>query len=231
MKIAASSLNFLALAFALLASRLHGQTPAATPDERLEYDVIVRQQSIGKVSIHVQASKDGSTVSVTDTHVEAQYLLITHRYDYHGQETWRGNRLVGLESRTNDNGTQLAVTATVDSSGSTVNIKGKPPNHGPAFLMTSNFWRLPDLKLAAGKFAIIDSDTGTTFNVQLAAVGSETVVLDNRKIPCQHYRISGDTAAELWYDGQGRLVRQQTVEQGFQTELRLARLSSNATAP
>ena len=94
--------------------------------------------------------------------------------------------------------------------------------------MTSNYWRLPDDQLAAGKFSIIDSDTGTLFTVRLQRVGPDSIIIAGRKIACEHYRVSGDTAAELWFDGRRRLVRQQTVEQGYVTELRLARVRDNA---
>lgn len=221
---------WLPFAGLLLGSTASGQGPQGTPEEVREYEVIVKQKTMGKVSIRTHETQDGSTVSITDTNVEAEYLLMKHRYEYHGQESWRGDKLVRLDSRTNDNGKQLSVSATVDSGRSVVNIKGKQPQAGPAFVMTSNFWRLPDLRLAGGKFAIIDSDTGASFNVQWTDVGPETVVLGNQKVACEHYRVSGDTAAELWFDGQGRLVRQQTVEQGFQTELRLARVSTGSAA-
>jgi len=230
MNFSVRTFSWLLLPFALLASTLHGQTSSAA-DETLEYDVIVKQKTMGKVSIRTHETPDGATVSTTDTHVEAEFLLMKHRYDYHGQETWRGNRLVRLDSRTNDNGTQLAVSASVNPDRSVVSINGKQPQAGPAFVMTSNYWHLPDSMLANHKFSIIDSDTGTTFNVQLTAVGPETVILENRKIACQHYRISGETSAELWFDRQGRLIRQQTVEQGYQTELRLARVTAGTTAP
>ncbi len=230
MKSSVRALSLLLLTLALLASRLHGQTSSATADELLEYEVIVKQKSMGKVLIRNHTMQDGATISITDTNVEAEFLLMKHRYEYHGQETWRGNRLVRLDSRTNDNGKQLAVSAIVDSDRSVVNVQGKQRQAGPAFVMTTNYWRLPDLKLAVGKFSIIDSDTGTTFNVQLTDIGSETVVLGNQKVACEHYRISGDTAAELWFDRQGRLIRQLTVEQGFQTELRLARISHGSLA-
>lgn len=230
MKSAVRVVAGIPLTIALLASRLPGQAPQGTPEELREYEVVVKQKTMGKVSIRTHETQDGATVSITDTNVEAEYLLMKHRYEYHGQETWRGDRLVRLDSRTNDNGKQLAVSAAVDSDRSAVNIKGKQPQAGPAFVMTSNFWRLPDLRLAKGKFSIIDSDTGTSFSVQLTDVGPETVVLGNQKVASEHYRISGDTAAELWFDRQGRLLRQQTVEQGFQTELRLARVSTVSAA-
>ncbi len=41
---------------------------------------------------------------------------------------------------------------------------------------------------------------------------------------CQRYRLSGDMAAELWYDESERLVREDTVEEGHRTVIELARI-------
>ena len=213
----------------LLTSRaVFAAAPNPTPEEVREYEVIVKQKPSGKVTIRIAAAPDGTTVATTETAVEAEFVLLKYRYEYHGQETWQGDRLLKLESRTNDNGKPLAVSAAVDANRSRVDVKGKPAVAGPLLAMTSNYWRLPDARLAADKFSIIDSDTGTLFTVRLQHVGPDSVVVEGRQIACEHFRISGDTAAELWFDGEHRLVRQQTVEQGYTTELRLARVRSHA---
>ena len=203
------------------------QTSGAPSVEVREYDVVLQKKPIGKVSIRITQAADGTTVSTTDTAIEEAFLFTKYRYEYHGDETWQRGRLVRLDSRTNDNGKPLAVSAAVDATGSRVEVKGKPTRSGPVLAMTSNYWRLPDALLAAGKFSIVDSDTGALFTVQLRRIGAEWVDLDGRKTSCEHYRVSGDTAAELWFDEQGRLVRQQTVEHGYTTELQLARIRGN----
>jgi hypothetical protein len=206
------------------------QSPGAPVEEVREYEVLVKQSPAGKVSTTIAQAQDGTTVAVTDTTVDAKFFLIKYHYEYHGKESWRGERLVRLESHTNDDGKKLAVLVAVDASGSRIDVQGKPVRSGPILAMTSNYWRLPDFRLATGNFAIIDSDTGTLFNVRIQRLGVDSVVVGGRNIACDHYRISGDTAAELWFDGGRRLVRQQTVEQGYPTELRLVRITANAAA-
>jgi hypothetical protein len=213
---------------ALLASRaVLAQAPIGPADEVREYEVLVKQKPVGRISTWVTEAQDGTTVAVIDTAVEAEFFLIKYRYEFHGKETWQGDRLVRLESHTNDNGKLLAVSAAVDSNGSRIDVKSKPVRSGPVLAMTSNYWRLPNAELAAGKLSIIDSDTGAILNVRFQRVGPDSLVIDGRRTACEHYRVSGDTAAELWFDGQRRLIRQQTVEQGYPTELRLARIRGN----
>jgi hypothetical protein len=219
-----SSLGFVLLALAAL----NAQSGGAKAEEVRDYDVLVRQKPVGKVSIHIKTNRDGTTVSTTDTSVEATFFFITYRYQFHGREIWQGDRFVQLDSRTNDDGKALAVTAVVDGNGSRVDVRGSAARRGPILTMTSNYWRAPDPRTTAAQFSIIDADTGALFAVKLQHLGAEAVSVEGQKITCEHCRVSGDTAAEVWFDEHGRLVRQETVEQGYVTELRLSRVRGNA---
>lgn len=215
-----------AIGAVLLATTTARSASPASAEEVRTYEVLVKEKPAGSVVTRTASAQDGITVAITDTTVETSFLLIKYRYEYHGKETWRGDRLLRLDSRTNDNGKILAVSAAVDANGSRIEVKGKPAQSGPALAMTTNYWRLLDLQVPAEVFSIIDSDTGTLFRVRLQRVGPDEVVIGGQRIACEHYRLSGETAAELWFDGNGRLVRQQTIEQGYPTELRLVRIST-----
>ena len=77
----------------------------------------------------------------------------------------------------------------------------------------------------------------TLRNVEILGIpGVHGIVVEGRKIACEHFRISGDTAAELWFDGDqtpqtGRVVLRPKWETGRRFELaRLLgdRLAGNA---
>lgn len=227
----AGNCRFLLVCAALLAPSIAVAQSNLPAEELREYDVLVKQTPSGKVSTRITQSPDGTTVALTDTIVDAKFFLLKYHYDYHGKETWQGERFVRLESHANDNGKRLAVAAAVDASGSRIEVPGSPAQTGPLLPMTTTYWRLPDFRIATGIFSIIDSDTGNLFKVQIQRLGPEVVVVDGRNVTCDHYRISGDTAADLWFDGSRRLVRQQTVEQGYLTELRLVRITATAARP
>jgi hypothetical protein len=204
---------------------------AQTADEIRQYDVIVKGKPVGNISIRISQAPDGTTTASTDTSIEAAFLLIKYRYEFHGKETWQGDQLLQFNSRTNDNGTQSKVEATVDARGSKIDVQGKDSRQGPLLAMTTNYWRVPSSGLAAGNFSIIEPDTGILRSVRLQTVGLDNVTVEGREIACHHYRLTGEANAELWFDGQGRLVRQQTVEQGYPTEQRLARIRSDTKSP
>ena len=207
------------------------QIPIERIDEIRQYEVFVKDKPMGNVSIRISQSADGTTTTCTDTSIEASFLFIKYRYEFHGEERWQGDRLMQINCRTNDNGTPLNVQAVVDSRGSRIEVQGKGSRLGPLLAMTENYWRLPSTDAAAGNFSIIEPDTGILRTVRLQYIGPDSMTVEGYKIACNHYRLTGEATAELWFDSQGRLVRQQTVEQGYPTEQRLTRIRSGSKAP
>ena len=45
---------------------------------------------------------------------------------------------------------------------------------------------------------------------------------------CRHFKVTGSSPADLWFDEQDRLVRQKSVEEGHPIELRLRRIREQA---
>jgi hypothetical protein len=204
---------------------------AQTSDEIRQYDVIVKDKPVGNASIRISQRPDGMTVAHTDTSVLVEYLLFKYHYEFHGIETWQSDQLLQMESRTDDNGRSSSVQAAIDSQGSRIDVRGSASRIGPSLAMTTNYWHLPNPGVTAANFSIIDPDTGIVHAVRLQHVGPDSVIVEGRPIACNHYRLTGDATAELWFDALGRLVRQQTVEQGYPTEQRLARIRSVPNAP
>ncbi|HEX4149008.1 MAG TPA: DUF6134 family protein, partial [Pirellulales bacterium] len=143
-------------------------------------------------------------------------------------ETWQQDRLLAVDNRAVDGGKNLSLRAQVLPQGSTVEVKDAPARAAPIVMMSTNYWRLPPS--TAGKFSILESDNGKIYAVDLQRVGPDEIVVENQKLPCTRYRLSGDAEADLWFDARNRLVRQQTVEQGHATELRLTRLVDSTIA-
>jgi hypothetical protein len=199
-------------------------TGAQIADEIRQYDVIVKDKPVGNVSIRISQASDGTTTTTTDTSIQATFLFITYRYEFHGKEVWQGDRLVQTENRVNDNGTPLTVQAVSDARGSQIDVQGKASRTVPPLAMTANYWRLPSADFMNAPFSMVEPDTGILRTVRLQFVGSETVAVEGHGVLCNHYRLSGELSAELWFDGEGRMVRQQTVEQGYPTEQHLVRI-------
>lgn len=211
-------LTLLTLAF------VTGQTHSAAAEETRSYEVIAKDKPVGNITIRIDQTPNGSTVARTDTSVEASFLLIKYHYEFHDQEVWNGDQLVQLQSSTNDNGRPTTVAVTGSPSDSNIQVQGQASRVGPPLKMTENYWRLPSTAAITGNFYLLEPDTGILRNASLKFVGLESLNVQGQQIACNHFRVSGDAAAELWFDGENRLVRQQTVEQGYPTELRLVQI-------
>ena len=57
-----------------------------------------------------------------------------------------------------------------------------------------------------------------------AHMPAEPLAIGRQQVTCSRYRLSGDLEADLWFDGQNRIVRQKTIEDGYPTEVRLTRV-------
>jgi len=211
----------------LAAVPARGAAPRVVVEETREYEVSIKGKPAGRTTIHITETEDGMATAATDANVQTKYFLFTYRYEFHGTEIWRGDRLERVDSHAVDDGKQLSARASVDPRGSRIEIQNKPAQPGPLLAMTTNYWRLPSPAAATGDFSILDADTGIVQRVRLERVGPEQVAIGGRNLPCTHYRLAGTVKAELWFDARGRMVRQQTVEDGYPTELRLTQITDN----
>jgi hypothetical protein len=96
--------------------------------------------------------------------------------------------------------------------------------------MTSNYWRLPVRTHNGQALAIVDASTGVSQSIRVGDGLVGRIPLGDQEIPAAEYRLTGDVDVKLWLDAQGRIVHQQSIEQGYPTQLRLTRISRNDAA-
>ncbi|HQU42971.1 MAG TPA: DUF6134 family protein [Pirellulales bacterium] len=208
------------------ASPARGQT--VLTEELREFDIFVKDKPAGKNTIRIRDLDDGTTRVATEVNVKLNYLVFVYRYEFRGQETWRGDRLLSTENHATDDGKTFEVRAQSDAGGFRVQANGRSRGE-PIIDMTTNYWRAPDLKQDRG-FAFMNADRGTIHRAKVERLAPESLALGPRSVACSHYRFSGDVQAELWFDGQNRIVRQKSIEDGYPTELRLTRVTRETPA-
>ena len=200
-----------------------GQSPPVRAEEVREYEILVKGKPAGSATTRITDTNDGLTAVSTDAAVAIDFVVYTYRYEFHGREVWRGNRLTSVDVRAVDGNAQFATRARIDMQGSTIEIPGKRPQAGPALAMTTNYWHAPPAS-KGNAFALLDADQGAVHAGRIEDVASEQLLLAGRKIDCTHYRLGGDLPADLWFDDQDRIVRQKSLEQGHWMELRLKQI-------
>jgi hypothetical protein len=175
--------------------------------------------------MRVSEAENGVTTVHTDAVVTPKNVFYTYRYEFHGREVWQEHRLLSVENHAVDGGTQLAIDARVDLHGSVIQTGGKNRVAGPVLSMTTNYWRSPDGPKGS-TLKLLEADQGTVHTVRIDDITPEQLILAGKQLECSHYRLGGDLVADLWFDTQRRLIRQQTTEDGHLTQLRLTRIST-----
>jgi hypothetical protein len=189
------------------------------------FHVTVDGKNAGSYTMTISAEKDGVVTMTGQAEIRVKYLrgLYTYKYSYSGEETWKDGRLQRFASRCNDDGKGFEVSAVSDGKELLLKVNGTESKAAAESWLTS-YWRLPDAALRKGDLALLDADNGRPMTAKLKHVANEKLTLAGQEINCAHYRLSGGAEADLWFDAQERLVREEWMEDGHKTVLELSRL-------
>ena len=198
-------------------------TSGAEEVEHRDFAIIVDGKRAGSYHMEITRRDDGISVMSGQADVRISYLVYRYSYRYRGVESWKDGRLLRLDSGCNDNGKSFSVNAVAGNDALTVRVNGRE-HLCPAEAWTTTYWHLPDAKLRNQQITLLDSDSGRVLNATLQYVGSAELNVAGTRQTCTRYRVSGDIGADLWYDDQERLVREDTVEDGHRTVVELARI-------
>jgi hypothetical protein len=220
-----------ALVLALTLVAILGATPAGAVfatelsggKEVREFEILLKGKPTGSSKITIEQQPGERTFVTVDAAVTVNVVVYVYKYEFHGTQTWVAGRLEKFDSSTIDGGKKSSLTGVVTPQKSDMIVNNKRIS-GPAVAMTTDYWRLPSLHAGEEVVSAIDATTGTSKKVRINRVAEAKVPLGNTLIPCIEYRLTGDVDAHVWLDAQGRVVRQQSLEDGHPTELRLTKI-------
>lgn len=191
--------------------------------ETRDYAVTVGTKAGGEVHMTMHKQDDGSVHLRCDTDINVKILLASYRFVYRGREIWKDGKLVRLDSQTDDNGKRLAVTVVQDAAGHKVRVNNAERTI-KGDVWTMSYWSLPDAKVRANALTLLDPDDGKDVPGKLAFVASEKLKVAGQEVTLNHYRVTGKTVVDVWYDGTDRLIRQEWTEQGQKLLIELTRI-------
>ncbi len=224
------------LIFGLIAAASIGHSPralaagpATATKEVREFEVLLKGKPTGTTKFTIEQFPDERTVVATDALVRVNLIVFVYTYEFHGVETWVGDHLESFQSHGSDGGKKFVVSGSVNSGNCQLSINRKNVQRS-AYVMTSNYWRLPFRTPHDPTLPIVDASTGALQRIRVRDGSAARIPLGDLEIPATEFRLTGDVDVKLWLDAQGRIVRQQSIEQGYPTELRLTRISRNDEA-
>lgn len=190
-----------------------------------DFEVRVDNRPVGTQRLTIRSGKDHEKVEF-QTDVKVDVIVYSYIYKSRGSETWRSGRLDDHDMRCEDGGKKRSFTLKTEGGSQQAIFNGKSVPVSIRNVMTTCYWKLPSAELRAKPLRIVDVDKGTSRDTTLTLVGSESVPSGNRSITSQHFKVESPTPIDLWFDDQGRLVRQKSLEEGHWMELRLKQIHS-----
>jgi hypothetical protein len=190
---------------------------------------IVRQTRAYTISIDgfrrgkstTQFRSNGTAVWIhSESEIKINYLVYKYNYTSSGTEIWKNGRVTTFDNTADYNGTQYVVKGASTPRGLQLATNGVASLVSPDVWDTS-YLLLPDRfsRIDAASVVLLDSDRGRLLTGKVQFVGDE--VLSDGRIPCTHYRITGDVHVDLWYDASFRLVREDSQESGHKVRFDL----------
>ncbi|HWE76674.1 MAG TPA: DUF6134 family protein [Stellaceae bacterium] len=157
-------------------------------------------------------SQNGSATDVrTDLHIAVKMIGIPlFHQDATREEQWQNKRLVGFQSQTDDNGTNIAVTGKADGTNFTINSSVNGNLTAPQQVHPSNPWAPFVLQTDL----MMSTKTGKLSPVIVKDTGEVMATFDGRQIRVHQWFVDDDKHQVVWIDEKGVVVAFQTEEQG-----------------
>jgi hypothetical protein len=155
-----------------------------------------------------------------EAEVVLNFVVYRYRYASTGSETWKDGRLIKLANEADYNGDRYVVQGTATKQALHYEVNGETQK-APPEIWAASYWREPDARRIGRKIQLLDSDKGRQLTATVERLDTETVRFDADFIKATRYRLRGDVEVDVWYDKQGFIVRQESVESGHKTLLEL----------
>jgi hypothetical protein len=180
-----------------------GASAQADPNAALINFAVMRDGAqIGTNKIRV-GHEGAETTIQDDTHVAVGLgMLILYRYDQSETERWADGRLVALNAKTDDNGTEHNTIVKAKDGKLVVQADDKV-RQVPATIVPLSLWNpvLVDSDVA------LDPKDGSVQPMKVIDRGEEKIVIQGKDRAAHHYQILTTFPQDVWYDDNKQLVQ------------------------
>ena len=151
----------------------------------------------------VAFAQSGATLAVEiEIDLEVRFATIpVYRYVHRSREEWDGRRFIGLDARTDDNGTRTEVRVRKAAGGLAVAGSGgefiAPPETKP-----TSYWHEDMTR----RTRLLDTQAGTLIDVSARQSGTERASIAGREVEMRVYEVTGDLTSRLGYTQAGEWV-------------------------
>ncbi|MEQ8666452.1 MAG: DUF6134 family protein [Rhodospirillales bacterium] len=191
---------------------------AGTPSD-LRFRAMHRGAPVGEHRVGFRS--DGDRLVVT-THIDITVKILfftAFRFAHDAVEVWQRDRLVSVESTTNDNDTRLEVTGSAAGDGFRIIGLDGPFLAAPLLLTTNTLWN----RRLLHETSMIDVQYGGEVGLVVKPLGVEQVATPRGPVAAHRYHIiTPNYAGSVFFDIDGRWVKGLMERQGEVLEYALA---------
>ncbi|MEP6997709.1 MAG: DUF6134 family protein [Betaproteobacteria bacterium] len=166
------------------------------------FDVSIDGLPIGSHDISLQENGDARSTR-SDMHFRVSLLgFKAGSYEQHEEETWQGDCLTKIDTRTVEKGTTTTVAGRLEGGSFVIDGAGAQQRL-PACVMSFAYWNPRVLKQAN----LINVQTGAWTQITVQSLGKEAYSVRGESVDASRYRI--DTARnriDVWYSPQGEWI-------------------------
>lgn len=175
---------------------------AQASGQDLNFDVMRNGEKIG---IHrILFNQNGTDLNVNiQTDVEVKIMFVpVYKFHHRSIENWKNGQLVGLHSKTDDDGTyhQLSLARqnnilSGSSDGKDIAVKQN--------LLPASLWHPEVIK----SLSLFNTLEGHEMKIEVDHIGKEVITTDKGPQSADYYKLSGELERELWFDEHMRLIK------------------------
>ena len=166
------------------------------------FDVSVDGIAVGTHDISLQENGQARSTR-SDMHFRVAILGFTAgSYEQHEEETWKGDCLTRLDTRTTEKGAVTTVAGRVEGGSFVVDGPGGQKRL-PACVMSFAYWNPRTLKQAK----LVNVQTGALTPITVQPPAKEAYELRGASIQATHYRIeTARNRIDVWYSPEGEWI-------------------------
>jgi hypothetical protein len=205
---------------AVLAASGPAPAHAAGTDATLNHIIYCNGSPVGSSVLRFQRQGDELVVETDISAKVSAGPLTLFTYRHTGREVWRGDTLVALDTKTDDNGSRMAVTGRAEADGFHVQGIDGAAVVDPGVRPTS-YWREDSMQQGR----LLDTENGRVLRVKA------TLLAKDAANDARQYRLSGQIKHDLQLNYAGhRLIVARFQKLGAEIEFRAADLPAPQVA-
>jgi hypothetical protein len=165
------------------------------PGNRLAFNIIRKGGAIGQHVLTFTPDGNALTVNIAvDIHVGLGPITL-FRYRHRATERWQAGQFVSIESRTDDDGTDLQMESHRDGNAVVIQGSATAPYRAPPHALPGTHWNKAMLD-----GPIINTQNGKLDHPAVTPVGLRPLPSGDTSDLAHEYQLRGDVALDTWYD-------------------------------